>query len=598
MVYHKPHGSAKSTLSLIGGVWSYLSAKRHLQFAILLGIMIASGIAEFVSLSAFIPFLTILTDPDKIFKYVIVTGISSRLNFQQPSQLVLPIAILLVLAILFSSSIRLLSLWLNGRYAAAIGTDLCCDALRRTLYQPYEVHVSRNSSLILHTLTTQINGAVVAFLNILQLISSAIIASWLLAGLIIVNHKIAIFLSCLFAMSYTLLALTARRELKLNSININISAKAQVKILQESLSAIRDIIIEAKQIYFLGLFYKADRSKRLYQVRNTFLAGYPRLVLETVGLLSITIFASVLMVQGRNNSSVVPMLGIFVLGAQRILPSLQQIYASWAGMKHYNNDLMDILTLLAQSEPAQNAFPSFLPPVNPTISLENVSFGYRPDELPVLNNVNLEINPGARIGLIGLSGSGKSTLVDILMGLLVPSVGKLFIDGNNLHDISRPDLLLAWQAGIAHVPQSIFLTDNSISENIAFGIPKNLIDQERVRRVAEIAQLASNIESMPMGYNTIVGERGMMLSGGQRQRIGIARALYKQSVLLVLDEATSALDVETEAAVMNSLVSNLSGQTIVVISHKINSLMFCDRILSLEQGGLKDVGFPKYFAGA
>ena len=227
-----------------------------------------------------------------------------------------------------------------------------------------------------------------------------------------------------------------------------------------------------------------------------------------------------------------------------------------------------------------------------SIRIEEVQFRYTPEQSNVLQDLNLKINLGDRIGLIGTTGSGKSTTVDLLMGLLKPTFGRLLVDGEDLHDPLFPERLVAWRKAIAHVPQTIYLADTSIAENIAFGVPKDDIDLMRVKKSAQQAQIASFIESSPEGYSSYVGERGIRLSGGQRQRIGIARALYKQASVIVLDEATSALDNVTEKSVMEAIDSLNRNLVLVIIAHRLSTLKCCDRIIQLDKGKVVASGSP------
>jgi ATP-binding cassette subfamily B protein len=221
-----------------------------------------------------------------------------------------------------------------------------------------------------------------------------------------------------------------------------------------------------------------------------------------------------------------------------------------------------------------------------------VRFRYAPELPEVLQGLDLEIRHGERIGLIGSTGSGKSTLVDLVMGLLPPSGGRLLVDGQNLHDPAHAERLAGWRAAVAHVPQSIYLADSSIAENIAFGVPRHAIDLARVKQAAEQAQIAGFIESSPEGYASFVGERGIRLSGGQRQRIGIARALYKKARVIVLDEATSALDTTTEDAVMEAVEELSRDLTMVMIAHRLSTVQRCDRVVRLDHGVVVASGPP------
>ena len=263
----------------------------------------------------------------------------------------------------------------------------------------------------------------------------------------------------------------------------------------------------------------------------------------------------------------------------------QKLYEGWAQSRTAKDSLASVLQLLCQPLPPDCDLPTPDPlPLKRSLCFESVYFRYGSDLPDVLQGLNLEIHRGERIGLVGSTGSGKSTTVDLLMGLLVPTGGRLIVDEQDLHDPQYPERLAAWRAGIAHVPQSIYLADCSIAENIAFGIPEHEIDLEKVRAAAAQAQIAGFIENTKHGYSSFVGERGIRLSGGQRQRIGIARALYKSARLLVFDEATSALDNQTESSVMEEVKSLSSEITILMIAHRLSTLEHCDRVLRLEDG--------------
>jgi len=286
-----------------------------------------------------------------------------------------------------------------------------------------------------------------------------------------------------------------------------------------------------------------------------------------------------------------PLLGALALGAQRILPVLQKVYEGWAQTLNAKDSLANVLELISQPLPSVQGQGRAQPlALLQGLSFEAVHFAYGPELPEVLRGIDLEIRRGERIGIIGSTGSGKSTTLDLLMGLLLPTAGRILVDGEDLHDPEHPERLSAWRATIAHVPQSIYLADSSIAENIAFGLPKDQIDMQKVRLAAEQAQIAAFIESSPTGYNTFVGERGIRLSGGQRQRIGIARALYKQAQVLVFDEATSALDNETEVALMEAIEGLSKELTILMIAHRLSTERRCDRIYEFDQGQVKAYG--------
>jgi ABC-type multidrug transport system fused ATPase/permease subunit len=479
--------------------------------------------------------------------------------------------------------VRLANLWLNGRLAAAIGSDLSCEAYRRTLYQPYRVHVQRNSSAVINTITAQIARTVVALNNLLQLTTASVVALALLTGLLLIDWKVALATATLFGGVYALLAVTTQRELSRNGQQIASASQQLLKALQEGLGAIRDVLLEGSQPLYLEIYRRADRVQRQRQAQNDFLAAFPRFTLEALGMVAIALLGGLLVLQRGSSGAVIPLLGALALGAQRLLPALQQVYAGWAALKGFNADLAGVLAMFEQPLPPSTDAAAPLPLVS-SVELKAVRFSYSPDLPEVLKGLDLEIRRGERIGLIGSTGSGKSTTVDLLMGLLEPTAGQLLVDGCDIHDLRHPERLAAWRSAIAHVPQSIYLADSSIAENIAFGIPNKRIDMQRVRDAARQAQIAGFIESSSDSYASFVGERGIRLSGGQRQRIGIARALYKCATVLVFDEATSALDNETEQAVMEAIDGLSKELTIVMIAHRLSTVKRCDRVIRIVNG--------------
>jgi ATP-binding cassette subfamily B protein len=326
---------------------------------------------------------------------------------------------------------------------------------------------------------------------------------------------------------------------------------------------------------------------RQAQASLLFISQFPRYMIESLGMVLIAVIACLLVLQQGSIVDALPEMGALALGAQRLLPVLQQAYAAWSSISGSQAQLRDTVELLKQPVSAE-AFvqtKSTLP-IAHGIRLNNVGFRYSPETPWILRSLDLFIRKGERIGFLGVTGSGKSTLLDVVMGLLPPTEGRVEVDGVTISTAN----LRAWQSGLAHVPQSIFLTDRSVAENIAFGQPKHLIDRERVKNAARRAQLAELIESWPNGYDTVVGERGIRLSGGQRQRIGIARALYKDAQVIVFDEATSALDYETEEAVMKAIEALQGSLTILVIAHRLSTLRMCDRIVEVGKQGILRVG--------
>jgi ABC-type multidrug transport system fused ATPase/permease subunit len=582
-----------STRALLLQIWRHLSRRRRLQLGVALLLMLASGVAEVGSLAAVVPFLAVLSDPQRLWQLPMVQSLAAAVGITSAQELLLPVTLMFGLAAVLAAAVRLLNLWLNGRLAAAIGSDLSCEAYQRILYQPYSVHVQRNSSGVITGITTQTLQVVVVLNATLQIVTAAMVALGLLGALLAIDWLVACTALAVFGTAYGVLSVTARRQLVANSRLVADASQLQLKVLQEGLGAIRDVLLDDTQATYLAIYRQADLPMRQRQAQSTFLGTFPRYALEALGLVVIALLALLLSWQRGGSSAVIPLLGTLALGSQRLLPALQQMYGSWALIKARQSAVVDVLVILQQPMLHRALVPAPPPlPLRQALQLERLRFRYGLDAPWVLDGIDLEIRRGERIGLIGSTGSGKSTLVDLLMGLLEPTDGRMMIDGANLHDPEQPERPAAWRAVIAHVPQSIFLADSSIAENVAFGIPKEQIDLKRVRQAAEQAQIASFIESSPEGYNTFVGERGIRLSGGQRQRIGIARALYKQASVIVLDEATSALDTATEDAVMAALEGLCRELTVVMIAHRLSTLQRCDRVIRLANGRIQAQGSP------
>ena len=283
-----------------------------------------------------LPFLAVLSDPNRLWQQSLVQTLAGWLGLTAASQLLLPAILVFAATAVLAALIRLTNLWLNGRLAAAVGSDLSCEAYRRSLYQPYEIHVQSNSAAVITSITTKINLTVVALRSLLQLITSAVVAASLLIGLLVIDASIAVAAAALFGSAYWALAITARRELHRNGQKIAEASSQQLKALQEGLGAIRDVLLDGSQPTYLNIYRKADRPQRQLQAKNIFLAGFPRYALEALGMVAIALLGGLLVFQRGSGVAVIPLLGSLALGAQRLLPALQQIYSGWASLKGNN----------------------------------------------------------------------------------------------------------------------------------------------------------------------------------------------------------------------------------------------------------------------
>tara|TARA_B110000967_G_scaffold188918_1_gene212184 strand:+ start:1392 stop:3203 length:1812 start_codon:yes stop_codon:yes gene_type:complete len=568
--------------SLLIRLWHHLAYRRQWQFVMLMILMLVSAFAEVVSLGAVLPFLGILVAPEHVFNHPIVTNLVQAWGITSAEQLVLPLTIAFALVALMAGVIRILLLWASTRLAVSSGADFSFEVYRRTLHQPYLVHVARNSSEVISGISNKVNNVVFGVLvPLLTLVSSTVLFVVIMFALIAIDPIVALVAAIGFGASYALITWMSRRRLHRNSQRIAYKQTQVVKALQEGLGGIRDVLLDGTQSVYCEIYRQADHPLRHAQGSNVFIAGSPRPAMEALGMVLIAALTYGLSRQVGGITTALPVLGALALGAQRLLPALQHIYGAWASIAGSHTSLVDTIELLDQPLPVEIMQPAPTPLLfKRDIQFRDVRFRYSNDDPWVLDGLNLVIAKGARVGFVGSTGSGKSTTLDLLMGLLTPTEGKLLVDGQPISGIS----VRAWQKNIAHVPQSIYLADTTLAENIAFGVPSDTIDLDRVQQAARQAQIADFIESSPEGYQAYVGERGIRLSGGQRQRIGIARALYKQANVLVFDEATSALDNSTEQSVMEAIEGLNRDLTVLLIAHRLSTVRGCDNIVELEHG--------------
>lgn len=580
---------ASSLANLLLRLWRHLGKRRRRQFFWLAALLLVSAFAEVISLGAVLPFLGVLTAPEIVFRQPIVASAARRMGLESAEQIILPIVLIFVAAVLVTGAIRLLWLWASSRLALTVGADLSIDVYRRTLYQPYQVHISRSSSEIISGITNKVGGAVNILSQLLTLISSAVLLVAIMFALLAIDPVVASVAAVGFGASYALITWLARNQVARNSRRIAIEQTQVIKALQEGLGGIRHVLLDGTQSTYCEIYRRADIPLRFAHGSNTFIGGFPRYAMEALGIILIVALAYSLSRQPGGVATALPVMGALALGAQRLLPVLQQTYSAWTSIAGSHASLADAIELLDQPMPEEVAEPAPLP-FKDNIRLKDVRFRYSSTGPWVLNGLSLTIAKGSRVGFVGRTGSGKSTTLDILMGLLAPSEGEIWVDGKPVSSGG----VRAWQRIIAHVPQSIYLADSTIAENISFGVPRAAIDCARVRLAARQAQIADFIEAQPDGYDASVGERGVRLSGGQRQRIGIARALYKQASVLVFDEATSALDNATEQSVMNAIEGLNRDLTILIIAHRLTTVRHLDTIIELDGGRVVSQGSYAY----
>jgi ATP-binding cassette subfamily B protein len=573
----------QSTIHLTKKLFLLMERRRRYQFLILLALMVLTSAFEVISIGAVIPFLGALIEPSNIFELPAAQPFIQFLGVNQPTQIIFPISALFAIAVVMSGAMRLLLLWVSVKFSFILGVDLSVSIFTQVINQPYIAHTKQNSSDIISAISIKIaqviNGVV---LSVLNMISSFIIFIAIITILLVINPGASLTAILLFSSLYLFFYLYVKQKLKVNSANVTRESNSLIKIVQEALGGIRDIIIDSNEKFYRSIFWRADLVFRKSLGSTLFITSSPRYFMETFGVLLIVLLAYMLSTQGEKSfADGIPVLGALALGAQRLLPVMQIFYNAWGNIKGTHFVLKEVLGYLNLNDTKTTNLINDDCTFEKNIRLKDVSFGYDENPIPAINNINIDIKKGDCIGIIGKTGSGKSTLIDIMMGLLDPTHGTLEVDENVITRSNRR----AWQSRIAHVPQNIYLSDSTLEENIAFGIPVEEIDSSLVRRAAISANIDSVVNEWPLKYKTILGERGIRLSGGQRQRIGIARALYKQADVLFLDEATSSVDTATELSIMKDIEKLGNDVTLIIIAHRITTLKNCSRILELTNEG-------------
>ncbi len=575
------------TISNIVVIWNYLNKKLKIRLVFVGISMLATAIAEMVSVAFVIPLLTIISEPDKIFTLSFIKQISNIFDARNGQDLILPLIIIFISAVLFSGMVRLFNLYFTSTTSAIIGEYMTSKALNNILYLPYQRHKNLNSADIITAITYFSNELVEAINEYLRIFTAFFVVLGLLVTLIYIDWKFTLLLTSIFIVIYIFLYIFSKRKLQEIRLAIESISKKQVKLLQESLGSIRNIILDGNQELFLTKYKIYNKKFRFAVADLRFIQLSPRIIIDAIAIVSLSSIGIILNNTRVNSLNTITVLGTIAYMSQRLLPALQQIFAGYSAISSTQLAVDNFLSYFEFNKFKEYKYitkPNFK--FNKEIKLVNVSYQYPNSSEYILENISLIVTKGQKIGIIGKTGSGKTTLLDILMGLILPSSGEFIVDDCNLVSSNIEKNLIKWRSILAHVPQDVFLTDDTFYSNIAFGLSKDDIDIQRVIKSASIAMISGFIENLPEKYNTLVGEKGAKLSGGQKQRLGLARAFYKNSEILFLDEATNSLDMDTQEFIMKSIDDLEEKVTIFMVAHRKETLKNCDKIYSVENGKL------------
>ena len=564
------------------------------RFWMLVGITFCLAAVEAASVISILPFLHLLSNPDLIETNRILAWINDALGFETRSQFLFAAGAAIFVITVTGLLMKMATIWITSRFALMRAYSFSSRLLTGYLHQPYEWFLSRHSSDLGNAILSEVDQVVsFSLLPAMRIIPETFTVILLIISLCLLEPWVALGGAALLGGSYGLVYLVVRNLLtRLGQVRLEAN-RQRFHSVQEATGGVKELKIIGLEEAYLSRFRTAALRMARVQTRTQILGETPRYALEAIAFGGMILLILIMLLQrGGDIGALIPTLGVIAAVGLRLIPALQILYRRGANLRQSRPTLDRIhgdMTGLDKVHATQRARREALPPLplGTRLELRDVRYAYPGTDRSALQGLDLVIDAKTTVGIVGGTGAGKTTLVDIMLGLLDPSEGEMIVDGERI----TPENRRAWQKTLGYVPQTIFLSDGSVAENIAFGIPPDEIDRAAVERAARIAALHDFVvDEMPEGYDTTVGERGVRLSGGQRQRVGIARALYHDPAMLILDEATSALDTVTERAVMEA-VHNIAGtKTIVMIAHRLSTVRDCDTIFLLERGRVSASG--------
>lgn len=571
-------GEPISTLKMI---WKCLTRHERRFLGGILILMLLGTVLETFSLGLVVPAVGLLTQPNYLKKF---PAMDNLLGNPTEVQFVVGSMVFLVVVYVSKTAFLIWSLWVQRGYSNLVSTRIGRQLFETYLRQPYSFHLLRNSSLLIRNSQNSgmlMSGAIDPMLTIL---ADTLVTVSLFVLLVVLEPRGTIVTVVIFGVSAWLFRRFSNQRIRRWGEAQNFHKGMILQHLQQGFGGVKDVKVMGREDHFVDRYTEHLAGNAVVFRRFSIAQALPRFGLEILTIMGLAVLVVTMVGSGRELTAILPVLGLFAAAAFRLLPAvnrvinnLQIINLSRPILEDLYNDLA-LPQLESRSRTDHEDF-------SRKIEVHDVSFTYESAPAAALENVSLYVCRGEAVGLVGPSGSGKSTLVDVVLGLLAPQSGQVLVDNVDIQENLR-----AWQDQIGYVPQSIFLTDDTLRRNVAFGLPKNEIDDDAVRAAIRSAQLEDFVSTLPAGLDTVVGERGVRLSGGQRQRIGIARALYNNPAVLVLDEATSSLDTETEHGVMQAVQALQGDKTVIIVAHRLSTVEYCDRLYRLEDARIVDQG--------
>jgi HlyD family secretion protein len=579
-------------LKVIKQLFSLLTDKQLKQFYTLQVLVVIMAFTELLGIASIAPFMALVGDISILEKNGIFAELYQLSGLNDPMDFLFYTGLIVLVMLTFSTVVSMFTTWKLSIFGARIGTEIADRLYTYYMQQNWQFHASGSSA----QLTKQVSTEAIRISNgivqpLMQMNSKMVLALFISISIVLYDPLIAILGLFIFSLAYFLLYRLVRKKLVSNGQKLSQVATDRFRLMNEGFGGIKDVLLLNRSHDFIERFQESGKVFARAQGTTVAIGQVPRYFIELIAFGAMVSLVLVLIkLHSGNLGEVLPVLAVYALAAFKLLPALQQIYSSVSQIKGnvaaFEAVKGDLEQSFENTKMATRAFAPLPMELTRSVTLNNIKFSYPGKDKPAVNGVDMTIPVNSVVGLVGSSGSGKSTLIDLLLGLLTPQQGNLNIDGVKITAENKR----AWQDLLGFVPQSIFLSEGSIAENIAFGLPVHDIDMSQVMKAVNLAHLTELVEDLPDGVNTKVGERGVQLSGGQRQRIGIARALYHEAKVLVFDEATSALDGITEKIVMDAIHEFSGKKTIVMIAHRLKTVQKCDIIYLMKQGHIIDSG--------
>ena len=576
-------------MAKFGNLRSLMSRQQRQGGLLLLLLMIFGAALETLGIGLVVPVLAFMTQDDPAAKYPQLAPLLAPFAGWSQTRVLMAVVLVLVLTYAFKALYLAMLAWRQSRFVFAMQLSISRRLFEGYLRQPYTFHLQRNSAQLIRNVVNETSQfSHVVTIPALILISEGLVLLAICGLLLAIEPVGAVVVTLTIGLAGLLFyRLTSSRLLRWGQSRQHHEG-LRIQHLQQGLGGVKDVKLLGREALFLSRFVTHDTAVARVAERYLTLQQLPRLWLELLGVAGLAALILVMLYRGRDVSTLAPVLGVFAAAAFRLMPSVTKVLTAIQNLR-YAQPVIDTLNgELSMLHETADSQPGAKLSLHRSLRMENITYRYPDAQRAALERVSLEIRPGSSVGFVGGSGAGKSTLIDVLLGLLTPGEGRVLVDDVDIHDNLR-----GWQNQIGYVPQNIYLTDDTLRGNVAFGVAPEQIDDAAVRRALRAAQLEEFVQQLSDGLETMVGERGVRLSGGQRQRIGIARALYHDPSILVLDEATSSLDTVTERGVMEAVSALRGAKTVLIVAHRLSTVESCDMVVRLSHGSVTQIGDPQ-----